>query len=105
MATTTKKIGVHGTDAETGRAKENGAATAKKTTCTITRKAFTTAAKALVIKVGEDSKVLAPKQFSTGSFGWFGNEKVTVVLPDGTPVVCQANLQLTVVNSKDAKDE
>ena len=92
-----KKIGVHGTDAETGRAKANGAAKAPD----ISRDEFL---KANAINLAEAfaGRFAAPKEFSTGSYGFFLGEAVTVVV-GGKPVSCQANVILTVKHSKPAE--
>jgi hypothetical protein len=42
------------------------------------------------------------KEFSTGSFGWFYNGKVSVLV-DGKPLNVQVGLNLTVVGSKEAE--
>jgi hypothetical protein len=45
------------------------------------------------------------KEFSTGSFGWYLNGKVTLDV-GGTPVNVQVGVNLTVVGSKELpKDE
>src|SRR2546430_338255 len=42
------------------------------------------------------------REFSTGSFGWYYNGKVTVMV-DGKPLSVQAGINLTVVGSKEAE--
>lgn len=82
---------------KTPAAKEN---TSK---CPITREQFADA-KPLVIEI-DGKQVVAPrKDFSSGSFGWYANEKVVVTV-DGTPVKVQANISLVVVSSKDLPKE
>lgn len=44
----------------------------------------------------------APRSFSTGSFGYYTNDKITVMI-GGIPTLCQVGLTVTVVNSKEAK--
>lgn len=39
------------------------------------------------------------KEFSTGSYGWYGTFKVDVVV-DGINIPCQVNVQAVVINSK-----
>jgi hypothetical protein len=91
-----KKIGVHGTDAETGRAKANGTAGAKVPD--IGKDEFL---KSNAVNLAEAlaGRFAAPKEFSTGSYGYHLGEKVTVMVA-GKPVKCQANVILTVINSK-----
>lgn len=99
-----KKIGVHGTDAETGRDKADGNGGQQKTPCPITRERF---GKAPVVTVQflVDGKVVAaqsatPRTFSTGSLGWYTGDKIEVPV-DGVPCKCTVGLNLTVVNSKE----
>lgn len=77
---------------------------AKKTVCPVTRKQFREKARAVVLMVDGVPMSVEVKEFSTGSFGWFGSDKVTVMI-DGVPVKVQANVNLTVVNSKEAAAE
>ena len=42
------------------------------------------------------------KQFSTGSFGWYMNNK-TIVQVDGKTVSVQIGMNMTIVGSKDAE--
>jgi hypothetical protein len=42
------------------------------------------------------------REFSTGSFGWYYNGKVTIMV-DGKPLSVQAGINLTVVGSKEAE--
>lgn len=75
------------------------------TKCPVTRAEFTESAKPLLVKIGDAQVILNPKEFKTGSFGYFSNEKV-IVQVGGTPVKFQANLQLAAIGSKDeAGDE
>lgn len=73
---------------------------AKKSTCPITRKQFQTAAKPVEILVNGNRWVAAPKEFSTGSLGWYLNEKVSIEI-DGVPVTVQIGMNLTIVGSKE----
>ena len=75
-------------------------ATARKTTCPVTRSQFTSTAKALTVAIANQPLSASPKQFSTGSFGFYANGKVTVVV-DGVPVQCQVSLNVTVIGSKE----
>jgi hypothetical protein len=78
---------------------------AKKTSCPVTREQFRTGAKAVPISIGGTTMLAEPKEFSTGSLGWYLNGKVVIEI-DGTPVSVQVGLNLTVVGSKELpKDE
>ena len=68
--------------------------------CPISRKDFITKAKPLSIRVGETLISGDVKEFSTGSFGFFSNGKLTVEI-DGVPVKMQMNLLFTVIGSKE----
>lgn len=72
-----------------------------KAPCPINKEDFTAKAQPIAMVVNGETKALTPKHFASGSYGWFANEKVTVVI-DGVPVKVQANVILTVVNSKPA---
>jgi hypothetical protein len=82
----------------------------KKTECPVSRQQFLKAAKPLTLSIdgkanaeaGAKTVVASVKEFSTGSFGWFCNEKVTLEI-DGVPVKVQANMNLIVVGSKEAE--
>ena len=73
---------------------------AVKTTCPITRKHFKEHAKALEVKIGDNSFLGEVKEFSTGSLGWHLNGKM-VVNVGGTPVSVQIGMNLTIVGSKE----
>lgn len=66
----------------------------------ISRADFTTHATPLVVRIGEQSIVVNVKQFSTGSFGWYGSTKLVLTV-DGKPVTVQVSVQAPVVGSKD----
>jgi hypothetical protein len=77
----------------------------KKTECPISRRMFHNkggAVNAELKLVGGPSTTvhLPQKDFSSGAFGYFNNEKVTLVI-NGIPVKFQANIQLVAVGSKD----
>jgi len=77
---------------------------AKKTTCPITRAQFLAKAKPVTININGTPIDLEVKNFSTGSIGWFTNNKVTMEV-DGIRLAVQANLMLTIVGSKDLPQE
>ena len=93
-----KKIGVHGTDAETGRNKAGSK-------CPISREQFAKSAPVLMIDFGDGKQpigkmIAGPREFASGSMGWYAGEKITVMV-DGVPVKVQVGINLTVVGSKD----
>jgi hypothetical protein len=77
---------------------------AKKSSCPISRKQFQTRAKPVEIVVNGNRWMAAPKEFSTGSLGWYLNEKVTLEV-DGVPVTVQIGMNLTIVGSKELPSE
>lgn len=107
---TSKKVGVHGTDAETGRDKAKAAdgKAATGTKCPITRAQFGKASPiAVKFEVGGQvvsHQVAMPRTFESGSLGWYTGDKMTVEI-DGVPVKVQVGLNLTVVGSKDLPRE
>jgi hypothetical protein len=72
---------------------------AKKTSCPITRAQFEKA-KPVPVTIGTQQYVAEPKEFSTGSLGWYLNGK-TVVEVDGVAVSVQIGMNLTLVGSKE----
>jgi hypothetical protein len=72
----------------------------KKTQCPVSRKEFNDAAAQVLAEVGGQCVGLDPREFSTGSIGWYHNGKINIRVGDKV-VVAQANLTLTVVNSKE----
>lgn len=76
-----------------------------KARCPITRPEFLAKASALNIVVDGQTLSAAPREFSTGSFGWFLNGKLTLQV-DGKALPVQVSANFTVVGSKDLpKDE
>jgi hypothetical protein len=78
-----------------------------KRVCNIGRSEFKVAAKPLVADIrahGDGEKqasvVLSPKTFSTDSYGWYGNGKVTLVVGDKA-VDVQVGLTFTIIGSKE----
>lgn len=105
MADPKKKIGVHGTPAETGADKVKGTAAAEaketaKKECKITKKQFRDSAPAGV----NVSTVAIKKEFGTGTLGYYAQVAVDIMV-DGVPVKLTGNVQLYVGNSKEAKEE
>lgn len=98
MAVNKKPVGVHGTDKETGRTRGSDKPVKTKKP-DISREEFDLKAKAVNLGEVFANKFADAKVFKKESYGFFLNDKVTIVI-DGTPVKCQANILITVVNSK-----
>jgi hypothetical protein len=96
-----KAVGVHGTDAETGRDKKPG----NKAKCPLTKDEFLGAAKAVAVKLG-DSVLLgaAPREFASGSFGYYAGGRVTMMVGD-VPVDFQVGINITAIGSVPEKKE
>ena len=75
-----------------------------KTTCPISRADFLAKAQPLEIKIGEQTIIAEPREFSTGSFGWYVNTKATGPV-EGKNLTIQVGMNLIVVGSKDAAKE
>jgi hypothetical protein len=73
---------------------------AKKTSCPITRDQFRSGAKPVVITINGNTMTADPKEFSTGSLGWYLNGKTTIEV-NGVPVSVQIGMNLTIVGSKE----
>lgn len=74
-----------------------------KTTCPISRPDFLSKAEPLKIDLGNGQVLIAePRQFSTGSFGWYVNSKANIAV-DGKSLSVQVGMNLIVVGSKEAK--
>ena len=69
-------------------------------TCPVTREAFRDGSEAVKVLVNDVEMEALPKEFSTGSFGWFLTGKI--MLPVGEKKVnVQIGLNLTVIGSKE----
>jgi len=73
---------------------------AKKTSCPITRAQFRTGAQPVRIVINGQQYDVPAKEFSTGSLGWYLNEKIRIEI-DGVQVVAQIGMNLTIVGSKE----
>jgi hypothetical protein len=67
---------------------------------TLARESFRRHARPLAVVINGVSLSAEPKEFSTGSLGWYCGSKLTVIL-DGVPVWVQVGLNLTAVGSKE----
>jgi hypothetical protein len=74
-----------------------------KTVCPISRADFLAKAEAFTIEIGGVPLEAAPREFGTGSFGWYVNGKASVVV-DGKKLPIQVGMNLIVVGSKEQKE-
>jgi hypothetical protein len=72
-----------------------------KTNCPLTRSEFKKQAQAIKVDVGGVAMMAEPKEFSTGSFGWYLSGKATLMVGD-KPVQVQVGANLAVIGSKEA---
>lgn len=75
-------------------------AKAVKTTLALTRDQFRAHAQPVVVVINGKEFKVPRKEFSTGSLGWYLNEKMDVTI-DGVDVKVQIGLNLTIVGSKE----
>jgi hypothetical protein len=73
-----------------------------KTVCAISRADFLAKAEPLKIEIGGFPLLAEPREFSTGSFGWYVNGKASLTV-DGKTLPVQVGMNLIVVGSKEAK--
>jgi hypothetical protein len=73
---------------------------AKKTVCPVSRNEFRAKAKPLTVEINGQKLQAEVKEFSTGSLGWYLNNKIMVEI-DGVHVSVQVGLNLTIVGSKE----
>lgn len=71
-----------------------------KTSCPITRDDFREKAEPIEIVIGGVPMIADPKEFSTGSLGWYLNNKISLKVADKS-VTVQIGLNLTIVGSKE----
>lgn len=72
-----------------------------KTACPIDRAEFKQHASPVVFEIAGTQVTADPREFSTGSFGWYFTGKVTIEV-NGKRLPVQVGCNLTVVGSKDA---
>jgi hypothetical protein len=75
-----------------------------KTTCPITRAEFSEKAEPIKIDLNGFPLTAEPREFSTGSFGWYLNGKAPVTV-GGKTVQVQVGMNLIVIGSKDVPKE
>jgi hypothetical protein len=73
-----------------------------KSPCPLTRTQFLEKAEPVKITINGQEIIADKREFSTGSFGWYYNGKVSISV-DGKPLSIQVGLNLTVVGSKEAE--
>ena len=78
----------------------NAPAPAPAVSGTLSRESFRQHAKPVALTINGLPLVADPKEFSTGSLGWFSNGKITVVV-NGVACKVQVGLNLTIVGSKE----
>jgi hypothetical protein len=72
-----------------------------KTACPIDRTEFKSHAHAVTFEIAGTTVTADPREFSTGSFGWYYTGKVSIEV-NGKKLPVQVGCNLTVVGSKDA---
>jgi hypothetical protein len=73
-----------------------------KSPCPVSRPQFLEKAEAIKVVINGQEIIADKREFSTGSFGWYYNGKISVTV-DGKPLSVQVGLNLTVVGSKEAE--
>ena len=73
-----------------------------KSPCPLSKTQFLEKAEAVKITIGTSEIIADKREFSTGSFGWYHNDKITITV-DGKPISVQIGCNLTVVGSKEAE--
>jgi hypothetical protein len=69
--------------------------------CPVSKTDFMAKAEPLKVDISGSPMTAEPRDFATGSFGWYLSGKVTVNV-DGKPVSVQVGANLIVVGSKEA---
>jgi hypothetical protein len=69
--------------------------------CPVSKTDFMAKAEPLKVDIAGSTMTAEPRDFATGSFGWYLSGKVTVNV-DGKPVSVQVGANLIVVGSKEA---
>lgn len=69
--------------------------------CAISREDFKKNAKPMALSFDGAQQVAIADDFSTGSFGWKFNEKITIMV-NGVALRCQVSCNITVIGSKEA---
>jgi hypothetical protein len=69
--------------------------------CPVTREEFQQSAEPMTVVINGQELLAEVKEFSTGSFGWYLNGKITIKM-GAKAVPVQIGMNLTVVGSKEA---
>jgi len=72
----------------------------RKTVCPVTREQFRSDAEPIELVLNGKTLRVPVKEFSTGSLGWYLNEKITLKVGE-TDVTVQLGLNFTIVGSKE----
>ncbi len=72
-----------------------------KSPCPVSLSQFQEKAEPLKVVINGQEMLAEVKAFSTGSFGWNINGKMTITV-DGKPLSVQIGMNMTVVGSKEA---
>jgi hypothetical protein len=72
----------------------------KRTQCPISREQFREQVQPVRVQIGSISVEVDPKEFSTGSLGWYLNGKTSVEV-GGVKCPVQIGLSLTIIGSKE----
>jgi len=73
-----------------------------KSPCPLSKTQFIDKAEPVKVVINGQELIADKREFSTGSFGWYYNGKVNIIV-DGKPLSVQIGLNLTVVGSKEAE--
>jgi hypothetical protein len=73
-----------------------------KSPCPVTKTQFIEKAEPVKVVINGQELIADKREFSTGSFGWYFNGKINIMV-DGKPLSIQVGLNLTVVGSKEAE--
>jgi hypothetical protein len=73
-----------------------------KSPCPLSKTQFIEKAEPVKLVINGQELLADKKEFSTGSFGWYYNGKVNVMV-DGKLLSVQVGMNLTVVGSKEAE--
>jgi hypothetical protein len=73
-----------------------------KSPCPLSKTQFIEKAEPVKLAINGQELLADKKEFSTGSFGWYYNGKVNVMV-DGKLLSVQVGMNLTVVGSKEAE--
>ncbi len=73
-----------------------------KSACPLSKTQFIEKAEPVKLAINGQELMADRKEFSTGSFGWYYNGKINVMV-DGKLLSVQVGMNLTVVGSKEAE--